>query len=65
MEELEAKLKAAQEEIAMLGRKKVAMPSRAAELLREIKRMAQKGPDAKTMTAKDEKLRWIIKKIKD
>ena len=44
MEGLEAKLKAAQE---------------------EIKRMAQKGLDAKTMTTKDEKLRGIIKKIKD
>ena len=65
MEGLEAKLKAAQEEIMMLRRKKVVMPSRAAELLREIKRMAQKGLDAKTMTTKDEKPRGIIKKIKD
>lgn len=63
--DLEQKLKAAQEEIMMLRRKKVVMPSRAAELLREIKRMAQKGLDAKTMTTKDEKLRGIIKKIKD
>ncbi len=65
MEELEAKLKAAQEEITRLRRKKVVLPSRAAQLLGEIKRMAQKGLDAKTMTTKDEKLRGIIKKIKD
>jgi hypothetical protein len=43
MEELEAKLKAAQEEIMMLRRKKVVMPSRAAQLLGEIRRMAQRG----------------------
>jgi hypothetical protein len=49
----------------MLRRKKVVMPSRAAQLLGEIKRLAQKGLDAKTMTTKDEKLRGIIKKIKD
>ena len=65
MDDLEQKLKAAQEEITMLRRKKVVMPSRAAELLRDIKRMAQKGLDAKTMTTKDEKLRGIVKKIKD
>ena len=63
--DLEAKLKAAQEEIMMLRRKKVVMPSRVAQLLGEIKRLAQKGLDANTMTTKDEKLRGIIKKIKD
>ena len=63
MEELEAKLKAAQEEITMLRRKKVVMPSRAAEILRKVKESAQAALDAKTMTSKDRRLRGIISRI--
>lgn len=63
MEELEAKLKAAQEEITMLRRKKVVMPSRAADILRKVKESAQAALDAKTMTSKDRRLRGIISRI--
>ena len=63
MEELEAKLKAAQEEIMMLRRKKVVMPSRATEILRKVKESAQAALNAKTMTSKDRRLRGIISRI--
>lgn len=63
MEELEAKLKAAQEEITRLRRKKVVLPSHAAEILRKVKESAQAALDAKTMTSKDRRLRGIIGRI--
>ena len=63
MEELEAKLKAAQEEIKMLRRKKVVLPSHAAEILRKVKQSAQAALNAKTMTSKDRRLRGIISRI--
>lgn len=61
--DLEQKLKAAQEEITMLRRKKVVMPSRAADILRKVKGSAQAALDAKTMTSKDRRLRGIISRI--
>ena len=63
MEDLEAKLKAAQEEIMMLRRKKVVLPAHAAEILRKVKESAQAALDAKTMTYKDRRLRGIISRI--
>ena len=63
MEDLEAKLKAAQEEIKMLRRKKVVLPSHAAEILRKVKESAQAALNAKTMTSKDRRLRGIISRI--
>nr|DAK15052.1 MAG TPA: hypothetical protein [Caudoviricetes sp.] len=62
-DDLEAKLKAAQEEIARLRRKKVVLPSCAAEILRKIKESAQAALNAKTMTSKDRRLRGIISRI--
>nr|DAS02231.1 MAG TPA: hypothetical protein [Caudoviricetes sp.] len=61
--DLETKLKAAQEEIARLRRKKVVLPSRAADILRKVKESAQAALDAKTMTSKDRRLRGIISRI--
>lgn len=63
MEELEAKLKAAQEEITRLRRKKVVLPSHAAEILRKVKESAQAALGAKTMAYKDRRLRGIISRI--
>ena len=63
MEDLEAKLKEAQEEITRLRRKKVVLPSHAAEILRKIKESAQAALNAKTMTSKDRRLRGIISRI--
>ena len=63
MNDLEEQLKAAQEEIARLRRKKVVLPSRAAEVLRKVKESAQAALDAKTMTSKDRRLRGIISRI--
>ena len=63
MGDLEAKLKAAQEEIKMLRRKKVVLPAHAAEILRKVKEGAQAALDAKTMTSKDRRLRGIISRI--
>nr|DAE82673.1 MAG TPA: hypothetical protein [Caudoviricetes sp.] len=62
-DDLEAKLKAAQEEIARLRRKKVVLPSHAAEILRKVKESAQAALNAKTMTSKDRRLRGIISRI--
>lgn len=62
-DDLEAKLKAAQEEIKMLRRKKVVLPSRAAEILQKVKESAQAALNAKTMTSKDRRLRGIISRI--
>ena len=62
-DDLEAKLKAAQEEIKRLRRKKVVLPSHAAEILRKIKESAQAALNAKTMTSKDRRLRGIISRI--
>lgn len=53
MEYLEFKLKAAQDEIKMLRRKKVVLPAHAAEILRKVKESAQAVLNAKTMTSKD------------
>jgi hypothetical protein len=61
--DLEAKLKAAQEEIARLRRKKVVLPSRAADISRKVKQSAQAALNAKTMTSKDRRLRGIISRI--
>lgn len=61
--DLEAKLKAAQEEIKMLRRKKVVLPSHAAEILRKVKQSAQAALNARTMTNKDRRLRGIISRI--
>ena len=61
--DLEAKLKAAQEEIKMLRRKKVVLPAHAADILRKVKESAQAALDAKTMTSKDRRLRGIISRI--
>ncbi|WP_297965511.1 hypothetical protein [uncultured Campylobacter sp.] len=61
--DLEAKLKAAQEEIKMLRRKKVVLPAHSAEILRKVKESAQAALDAKTMTSKDRRLRGIISRI--
>ena len=61
--DLEAKLKVAQEEIMMLRRKKVVLPSRAADILRKVKESAQAALNAKTMTSKDRRLRGIISRI--
>ncbi len=61
--DLEAKLKAAQEEIKMLRRKKVVLPAHAAEILRKVKGSAQAALNAKTMTSKDRRLRGIISRI--
>lgn len=63
MNDLAEQLKAAQEEIARLRRKKVVLPSRAAEILRKVKESAQAALDAKTMTSKDRRLRGIISRI--
>lgn len=63
MEDLEFKLKAAQEEIKMLRRKKVVLPAHAAEVLRKVKESAQAALAAKTMTSKDRRLRGIISRI--
>ncbi|WP_314070025.1 hypothetical protein [Campylobacter showae] len=63
MNDLSEQLKAAQEEIKMLRRKKVVLPSRAAEILRKVKESAQAALDAKTMTSKDRRLRGIISRI--
>ena len=63
MNDLAEQLKAAQEEIARLRRKKVVLPSRAAEILRKIKESAQAALNAKTMTSKDRRLRGIISRI--
>ena len=62
-DDLEAKLKAAQEEIARLRRKKVVLPSHAAGILRKVKESAQAALNAKTMTSKDRRLRGIISRI--
>lgn len=62
-DDLEAKLKAAQEEITRLRRKKVVLPSHAAEILRKVKQSAQAALNAKTMTNKDRRLRGIISRI--
>lgn len=62
-DDLEAKLKAAQEEITRLRRKKVVLPSHAAEILRKVKESAQAALNAKTMTNKDRRLRGIISRI--
>ena len=62
-DDLEAKLKVAQEEITRLRRKKVVLPSRAAEILRKVKESAQAALAAKTMTNKDRRLRGIISRI--
>ncbi|WP_297937524.1 hypothetical protein [uncultured Campylobacter sp.] len=63
MDSIESKLKAAQEEIKMLRRKKVVLPAHAAEILRKVKESAQAALDAKTMTSKDRRLRGIISRI--
>ena len=63
MDSIESKLKAAQEEIKMLRRKKVVLPSRAAEILRKVKESAQAALNAKTITSKDRRLRGIISRI--
>ena len=63
MNDLAEQLKAAQEEIARLRRKKVVLPSRAAEILRKVKESAQAALNAKTMTYKDRRLRGIISRI--
>ena len=63
MDDLEQKLKAAQEEIKMLRRKKVVLPAHAAEILRKVKESAQAALNAKTMTSKDRRLRGIISRI--
>lgn len=63
MDSIESKLKAAQEEIKMLRRKKVVLPAHAAEILRKVKQSAQAALDAKTMTSKDRRLRGIISRI--
>ena len=62
-DDLEQKLKAVQEEIKMLRRKKVVLPSHAAEILRKVKESAQAALAAKTMTSKDRRLRGIISRI--
>lgn len=62
-DDLEQKLKAVQEEIKMLRRKKVVLPSHAAEILRKVKESAQAALNAKTMTSKDRLLRGIISRI--
>ena len=62
-DDLEQKLQAAQEEIKMLRRKKVVLPSHAAEILRKVKESAQAALNAKTMTSKDRRLRGIISRI--
>lgn len=63
MNDLAEQLKEAQEEIKMLRRKKVVLPSRAAEILRKVKESAQAALNAKTMTSKDRRLRGIISRI--
>ena len=63
MNDLAEQLKAAQEEIARLRRKKVVLPSRAAEILRKVKESAQAALSTKTMTSKDRRLRGIISRI--
>ena len=63
MNDLAEQLKEAKEEITRLRRKKVVLPSRAAEILRKVKESAQAALDAKTMTSKDRRLRGIISRI--
>ncbi|WP_423903217.1 hypothetical protein [Campylobacter showae] len=63
MNDLAEQLKAAQEEITRLRRKKVVLPSHAAEILRKVKQSAQAALNAKTMTSKDRRLRGIISRI--
>nr|WP_315061998.1 hypothetical protein [uncultured Campylobacter sp.] len=63
MNDLAEQLKAAQDEIARLRRKKVVLPSHAAEILRKVKESAQAALNAKTMTYKNRRLRGIISRI--
>ena len=63
MNDLAEQLKAAQEEITRLRRKKVVLPSHAAEILRKVKESAQAALNAKTLTNKDRRLRGIISRI--